>query len=114
MEKYCRAGQATDDNTAHAHCMLDNSGYKYTHTHTKYIKLIAFALQHWLQEPPQCYVITTMPVLLMCKIFLRCYYVHTRHWRGEYVSVMGVYTNVQYAVTEHCKCSKAHTSICAV
>jgi len=23
MEKYCRAGQATDDNTAHAHCMLD-------------------------------------------------------------------------------------------
>ena len=24
VEKYCRAGQATDDNTAHAHCMLDN------------------------------------------------------------------------------------------
>ena len=24
MEKYCRAGQATDDNMAHAHCMLDN------------------------------------------------------------------------------------------
>jgi len=23
MEKYCKAGQATDDNTAHAHCMLD-------------------------------------------------------------------------------------------
>ena len=22
-EKYCRAGQATDDNMAHAHCMLD-------------------------------------------------------------------------------------------
>ena len=24
-EKYSRAGQATDDDTAHAHCMLDNS-----------------------------------------------------------------------------------------
>ena len=26
VEKYCRAGQASDDNTcfAHAHCMLDN------------------------------------------------------------------------------------------
>jgi len=24
MEKYCRAGQATDDNMAHAYCMLDN------------------------------------------------------------------------------------------
>ena len=23
VEKYGRAGQATDDNTAHAHCMLD-------------------------------------------------------------------------------------------
>jgi len=23
MEKYCRAGQATDDNTAHEHRMLD-------------------------------------------------------------------------------------------
>jgi hypothetical protein len=23
-KKYCRTGQATDDNTAHAHCMLDN------------------------------------------------------------------------------------------
>jgi len=22
VEKYCRAGQATDDNMAHAHCML--------------------------------------------------------------------------------------------
>jgi len=24
VEKYCRAGQATDDNVAHAHCMLYN------------------------------------------------------------------------------------------
>jgi len=23
-KKYCRAGQATDDRMAHAHCMLDN------------------------------------------------------------------------------------------
>jgi hypothetical protein len=23
VEKYCRAGKATDENTAHAHCMLD-------------------------------------------------------------------------------------------
>jgi len=31
LEKFCRAGQATDDNMAHAHCMLDNLGYEYTH-----------------------------------------------------------------------------------
>jgi hypothetical protein len=26
VEIFCRVGQATDDNMAHAHCMLDNSG----------------------------------------------------------------------------------------
>jgi len=30
VEKYGRAGQATDDNTAHAPCMLDNKGYRHT------------------------------------------------------------------------------------
>jgi len=30
VEKYIRAGQATDNNTAHAHYMLDNSGYMHT------------------------------------------------------------------------------------
>jgi hypothetical protein len=30
VEKYCIAGEATDDNTVHAHCVLDNSGYRHT------------------------------------------------------------------------------------
>jgi len=30
VKKYCRAGQVTDDNMAHAHCMLDTLGYTYT------------------------------------------------------------------------------------
>ena len=46
MEKYCRVGQATDDNMAHAHCLLD----KATNTHSEYIILNAFPLQQWLQE----------------------------------------------------------------
>jgi len=28
--KYCRNRQATDDNMAHAHCMLDTQFYKHT------------------------------------------------------------------------------------
>ena len=32
METYCRVEQSTDDNMAHAHCMLDNYGYKHTLT----------------------------------------------------------------------------------
>jgi hypothetical protein len=32
VEKYRKVGQATGGNMAHAHCMLDNKGYKYTLT----------------------------------------------------------------------------------
>ena len=46
VEKYGTAGQATDDNMVHAHCMLDNKGYK--HTHTEHVILIAFPQQQWL------------------------------------------------------------------
>ena len=34
VEKYCRAGQGTDDNMAHSHCMLVP---KATNTHTKVV-----------------------------------------------------------------------------
>jgi len=30
VEKYCRAGQATDDRTAQAHCILDTKGCQHT------------------------------------------------------------------------------------
>jgi len=30
VQKYCRDRQVTVDNKAHAHCMLDNEGYKHT------------------------------------------------------------------------------------
>jgi len=53
-ENAVERGQATDDNMAHAHCMLDNPGYKHTHTnihtHTKYVILIALPLQQRLHE----------------------------------------------------------------
>ena len=39
VEKYCRAGNTTYDNMAHAHCMPDTYGYKYTHTHTHTLRL---------------------------------------------------------------------------
>jgi hypothetical protein len=45
VEKYYRAGQATDDNMAHAHCMP-----KATTAHLEYVMLIAFPLQQWLRE----------------------------------------------------------------
>jgi len=47
-KKIGRAGQATDDNMAHAHCMLDNQGYKHTlRTCNSYL---LYPLQQWLLE----------------------------------------------------------------
>jgi hypothetical protein len=43
VEKYCKAGQARDDNVA---CWKT----KATNTRTQYITLIAFPLEHWLHE----------------------------------------------------------------
>jgi hypothetical protein len=48
VEKYCKGGQAIDENMAHAHCMLDDKGYKYTHS--EYVMFTAFPLQQWLQQ----------------------------------------------------------------
>jgi len=45
--KYCRAGQDTDENTAHAHCMWIP---KDTNTHSEYVILIAIPRQQWLHE----------------------------------------------------------------
>jgi uncharacterized protein YebE (UPF0316 family) len=42
-----RAGQATDGNTAHAYCMLDNYCYKYT---LRVRNIIAIPLQQWLHD----------------------------------------------------------------
>jgi hypothetical protein len=47
VEKYCRAGQATDGNMARAHCMLDIWVYKYT---LSYVTCIDFLLKQWLHE----------------------------------------------------------------
>ena len=39
--------------SAHAHCMLDTSGYKYTHFHCN----------SDCRNAPKCYVIHTLPLL---------------------------------------------------
>jgi hypothetical protein len=62
VEKFCIAGQATDDNMVHAHCMLGIP--KATNTQSEYVRRIAFPRQQWLHERPQYYVIRTLYVLI--------------------------------------------------
>jgi hypothetical protein len=65
LEKYCRAGQATDDNMAP--CAL-HAGYLRLQVHSGCVKLIIFPLQ---QRPnvPQCYFIQRLRVVYIIRIF---------------------------------------------
>jgi hypothetical protein len=60
--KYFAAGQAIDDGTAHAHCMLDTKDSRHTlRTCNTYC---FFNSNGGCTNAPQCYVIRTLPVLL--------------------------------------------------
>jgi hypothetical protein len=62
VEKYCGVGQATDDNVAHDHCMLDTQGYKSALRICSYVLL--FLCNNGYMNAPQCYVIRKLRVLL--------------------------------------------------
>ena len=64
MEKFRRAGQATDDNTWHAHCTLDTKGYK----HTLAICNTAYPRQQWLRERASVLRFYVIAVLFSCFI----------------------------------------------
>jgi len=46
---------------------------KATNTHTGYVILIVFPLQQWLHDAPQCYVVRTWPVFLICMTHIHSY-----------------------------------------
>ena len=64
MENYCRVGQATDDNIANEHWLLDTKCY--THTHSEYVIFIAF--------PRQQYLLERASILLYIRVFNACCY----------------------------------------
>jgi hypothetical protein len=66
MEKYCRAGQVTDDNMKHAYCMLDTKGYEYSQV-VQYSLLLD--CKNGCTNAPQCYVIGTLPVLFFSNLY---------------------------------------------
>ena len=60
VEKYCGAIHVTDDNMAHAHCLLDTRGYRHT------LIFNAFPQQQWLRErAPMLRLHVHPPVLLI-------------------------------------------------
>jgi len=62
VEKYFTAGQATDDNMAHARCMWIT---KSTNTHSEYVILIDFLPQQRLPKAANVKVTRKLNVLLI-------------------------------------------------
>jgi len=62
--KNCEAGQATEDNMAHTHFMLDNLGYK--HKQTGCVILNDILMQQWMHEHTSMsrYVYMSCPVYI--------------------------------------------------
>jgi hypothetical protein len=60
VEKYNRTGQATDDNMAHAHCLLD----KRLRTQSEKVIIVAFPLQRRLHERALMLRFSALPAFL--------------------------------------------------
>jgi hypothetical protein len=63
VEKFCRAGQATDDNIIR-HMRIARWVPKATNARSQCVNLIAFPLQQWLHERVSMLRYTYTPVLL--------------------------------------------------
>jgi hypothetical protein len=61
VDKYCRVGQATDDNMGRANCLLHTLGYKQIQ-HMLHVLLLHF--KNGCTNAPHCYVMRTLPVML--------------------------------------------------
>jgi len=72
VDKYCKVGQATDDNMAYVLCMLDTKGCKYTQSGC--IIFIAATTVTWM------YLIITLYV--HCMSFL--HYIFMKRFRSKY------------------------------
>jgi hypothetical protein len=74
-KKYCTAGQATNNNMGHAHCILD---YLRLQVHTQNrLCLLRLHCKNGCRKAPHCYVKPTLPVLLIvmpCKVLIVMYY----------------------------------------
>jgi len=61
VETYCIAVQATDDNMALVHCMLDAYGYK--HALRICNSYYFYQCSNGYMNMPQCYITCTLPVV---------------------------------------------------
>jgi hypothetical protein len=68
-EKIFRARQGTDDNIAHAHCMLDTWRYKHILKICNTYYLLLFHCNNGCTNEPKCFVTRTLPVLF-CRVFV--------------------------------------------
>jgi hypothetical protein len=73
MEKYCRAGQATEDNIIW-HMRIACWITKATNAHSEYVTLLASPLQQWLHEHASVfhYTYITRLVVVIVSLYMIC------------------------------------------
>ena len=69
MWKNGRDEQPTYDNMSHAHCVLDNYGYRHTF---RICNIIAFPLQQWLRERASIFRCMDIASLVPYRVFKWC------------------------------------------
>jgi len=101
VEKYCRAEQATDDNTIRRMCIACWIS-KAIDTNSEYVIFIAFPLQQWLQERAwilrsthiACPVITKTECVY-CAVLTECVYCAVQSASLSYFRLNLVYLNLK-------------------
>jgi hypothetical protein len=114
VAKYGIDRQTTDDNMAHAHCMLANHGYR--HTHSEYVILIAFPIQHWLQERASmyCLYVQWLAWLTAARSLLK-----NKNWSDIYMSsyvtpFCSLYVHTKIIMCSHCRKILSNLPECTV
>jgi hypothetical protein len=81
---YCRARQATEDNMAHAQCMLDTLRLQ-THTLRFCNAHYFFHYNNGCTNAPQCYVTRILSVMLQCCLRVLTICVRFRYYVPAYI-----------------------------
>ena len=66
LEKYCNAGQGTDNKMAHAHFTQGTEGYR--RTLSEYGRILLFHYSNDCTNAPQSYVTHTLPLLFLLRL----------------------------------------------
>ena len=105
MEIYCRAGQATSDNMANAHCMLDYKSNTHTHICNTYLS----HCNSGCKTAPLCYIYTYIFCLVYYQLQHICWLLS--HFSPQLTLILLLLLRIRCLTNNHLKsCQRKVTS----